>query len=224
MSVTNPHWIEVDAVRSMFSHETAESWAASTARMDFQEPGLVKTSLEWALRGTILEQPILDAGCGTGLCATLIKGFSRRLEGVDLSANMLDAARKTGHYDALHCDELVSFLLAHQGYGAIVGSGVCVFLGDLHPLFAAVHRALVKGGVFVFTVDLHDGVEEVVVSPRHHAMRLHNPKHMLMAAWQGGLDLLRFERCRMRNDFFELQPIDGAVVVLSKAGQTDGSV
>lgn len=208
----------------MFSQETAESWAAGMARMDFQEPGLVKTSLEWALQGAILDEPILDAGCGTGLCATLIKGFSRRLEGVDLSANMLDAARETGHYDALHCDELVSFLQTHQGYGAIVGSGVCVFLGDLRPLFAAVKRALVKGGVFVFTVDLHDGMEEVVVSPRHHAMRLHNPKHMLTAAWQSGLELLRFERCRMRNDFFELRPIEGAAVVLSNAGETDGSV
>jgi predicted TPR repeat methyltransferase len=224
VSATNPHWIEVDEVRSIFSQETSESWAATMARMDFQEPGLVKTSLEWALRGAILEEPILDAGCGTGLCAPLIGGFSRRLEGVDLSENMLDAARKTGHYDALHCAELVSFLEAHQGYGAIAGSSVCIYLSDLRPLFAAVKRALVKGGVFVFTVDLHDGVEEVVVSPRHHGMRLHNPKHMLLAAWQDGLELLRFERCRMRNDFFELQPIEGAVVVLRKAGGTDGSV
>lgn len=204
----------MDEVQRMFARHTGESWASGMSRMDFQEPGLVATSLEWALEGTILDAPILDAGCGTGLCAPLIKGFSRRLEGVDLSANMLDAAKKSGHYDALHCAEAVSFLQAHQGYGAIVASGVCVFLNDLRPFIAAAGHALIDRGLFVFTIDLHDGEEEVVVSPRQRAMTLHNPQHMLVEAWRSGFELLRFERCRMRNDFYKLQPIEGAVVVL----------
>ncbi len=200
----------------MFAGHTGQTWAAGMARMDFREPGLVAASLEWALQGRILDAPILDAGCGTGLCAPLVKGFSRRLEGVDLSANMLEAARQGGQYDALHVAEIVSFLEAHRGYGAIVASGVCVFLDDLRPLFAAVRHALIDHGLFVFTIDLHDGEEEVVVSPRQRAMTLHNPQHMLREAWRGGLELLRFERCRMRNDFYKLQPIEGAVVVLKQ--------
>jgi predicted TPR repeat methyltransferase len=214
----------VEEVRQMFSDHTAESWAADMARMDSQEPRLVATSLEWALQGTILEEPVLDAGCGTGLCAPLVRRFSRRLEGIDLSASMLDAAKRSGYYDALYCGELVSFLQACRGYGAIIASSVCVFLSDLRPLFAAAKHALSGGGVLVFTVDLHDGEEPVVASPRHHAMMLHNPQHMLMTAWQSGLHLLRFERGRMRNDFFQRQPIPGAVVVLGKTGGRDGPV
>ena len=216
----NPDWTQVDVVNGMFANHTAETWVAAMTRLDFQEPGLIGASVRWALQDTVLDTPILDAGCGTGLCAPLIRNFSRRLEGVDLSANMLEAARKSGYYDALHCNELVQFLREHEGYGAIVASGVCVFLSDLRPLFAAARHALVDDGIFVFTIDLHDGAEPVVVSPRHTAMTLHNPRHMLAQAHDAGFELRQYQRCRMRNDYFKLQPIEGAVVVLEAQRRT----
>src|SRR5699024_10724993 len=56
--------------------------------------------------GTVLPSPsasldMLDAGCGTGLCASLLRPHARHLVGVDLSTGMLDKARQRGGYDAL---------------------------------------------------------------------------------------------------------------------------
>lgn len=210
----NPDYTQLDEVTRMFANHTADTWAKAMTRLDFQEPGLVGAALRWALQETVLDTPILDAGCGTGLCGPLIRNFSRRVEGVDLSASMLESAKESGYYEAVHCSELVQFLREHEGYGAIVASGVCCFISDLRPLFAGARHALVDDGLFVFTIDLHDGPEPVVVSPRHAAMTLHNPKHMLAEAHHAGFELRQYQRCRMRNDFYQLQPIDGAVVVL----------
>ena len=44
---------------------------------------------------------ILDAGCGTGLCAPLLKPYARVLAGIDLSGGMLVRARARGIYDEL---------------------------------------------------------------------------------------------------------------------------
>ena len=209
-------WVKFEDVQGMFSVFNDEKWSSAMERLDFQEPKLVAMALQWTLKDTVLETPILDAGCGTGLVAPLVRKFSKRLEGVDLSPEMIDGAKKSGDYDALHCAEIVTFMESHEGYGAIVASSLCIFLSDLRPLFKAAHHALVSGGVFVFTADLHPGEEPVVVSPRHHAMTLHNPKKMLMGAWDAGLELVSYQQCRMRNDFFKLQPIEGAVAVLRK--------
>src|SRR4029453_12822471 len=48
---------------------------------------------------------VLDLGCGTGLCGRLLKPIADRLDGVDLSANMLEKAAKRGIYaDLVHAD------------------------------------------------------------------------------------------------------------------------
>jgi predicted TPR repeat methyltransferase len=206
----------MDAVQRMFARHTAETWASSMARMDFQEPNLVATLLQWAVKNTFIEEPVLDAGCGSGLLAPLIKKSCRRIDGVDFSPSMIEAARKSGCYDNLDCAEAVSFMQSREGYSAVVASSLCLFLSDLRPLFVAAHHTLLDGGVFVFTADLHNGEQEVIVSPRHHAMTLHSPKHIIMGGWEAGLELLAYQQCRMRNDYFQLQPIEGVVVVFRR--------
>ncbi|MCX4239251.1 class I SAM-dependent DNA methyltransferase [Paraliomyxa miuraensis] len=62
---------------------------------------------------------VLDAGCGTGLCAPLLRPLARTLVGVDLSGKMLDQARRRGGYDELIEAELTEMLDAHAArYGS----------------------------------------------------------------------------------------------------------
>lgn len=44
---------------------------------------------------------ILDAGCGTGLCADVLRPYAKSLVGVDLSPQMLALAAKQQIYDQL---------------------------------------------------------------------------------------------------------------------------
>lgn len=97
---------------------------------------------------------VLDLGCGTGLCAPLLRPLAARLEGVDLSPRMLDKARELDLYDALYCDELTALLRTRPaGYGLLAAADVMVYLGDLAPVLEAAHAALRPGGVLAFSVE-----------------------------------------------------------------------
>jgi predicted TPR repeat methyltransferase len=101
--------------------------------------------------GTSLD--ILDIGCGTGLVGEQVRGLARQLDGVDLSAAMLEKARAKEIYDRLEQADLLSFLTAHPGrYDAILGAATLIHFGNLSPLFQAVAQSLRPQGLFVFTL------------------------------------------------------------------------
>jgi SAM-dependent methyltransferase len=52
----------------------------------------------------------LDLGCGTGVVGRLVRPLAQRLEGLDVSTAMIERARATGVYDALHAAELLAHL------------------------------------------------------------------------------------------------------------------
>ncbi|MET0323502.1 MAG: tetratricopeptide repeat protein, partial [Duganella sp.] len=96
----------------------------------------------------------VDLGCGTGLCGPYLRAYSHRLDGVDLSQQMLDKAAERQLYDALACDDLVGYLAGRaQTWDLAVAADVFVYIGDLAPVFAAVHQALRPGGRFCFSVE-----------------------------------------------------------------------
>jgi predicted TPR repeat methyltransferase len=100
---------------------------------------------------------ILDIGCGTGLVGELVRLLARRLDGVDLSAAMLEKAHAKDIYDSLEQTDLLSFLTTHSGrYDAIVAAATLIHFGNLEPLFRAAAQCLRKQGLFVFTLFPND--------------------------------------------------------------------
>ena len=101
----------------------------------------------------------LDLGCGTGLAGAAFRDCADRLEGVDLSAGMIEKARAKGIYDTLHAGEALEHLRASAegGFDLIFAADVLVYIGDLAPLFTQIARVLASGGVFAFTAESHDG-------------------------------------------------------------------
>ena len=101
---------------------------------------------------------VLDAGCGTGLCAPLIRAHARRLVGVDLSGGMVDKARARGGYDALEVAELTDWLQRHPGqFDVVLSADTLVYFGELGPVLAAMHDALRPGGWTGFTLEAIEG-------------------------------------------------------------------
>jgi predicted TPR repeat methyltransferase len=194
----------------------APSWTENMDRDEYSGHLLVAILLERVLAAGVLTDPILDIGCGTGFCGPLIKRFATRLEGVDLSANMLAQAAKTGQYDALHHGEIVEFLRTHDGYGALTAAGVVYFFDRLEPLFRAARHALVPGGWFVFTTDTHAGAEDVVVSPRLDVMFQHRAEYVRSVAVTEGFDIVEFEVCTERRDHFQRQPVPALALALRR--------
>jgi predicted TPR repeat methyltransferase len=100
-----------------------------------------------------------DLGCGTGLMGVELRPVVRRLEGVDLSEAMLAEARRKGIYDRLTKADLMAFLAAAEPAGLVTATDVLNYVGPLPPVLAAVQRALLPGGLFGFSLELHDGLE-----------------------------------------------------------------
>ena len=110
---------------------------------------------------------VWDLGCGTGLCAPLLRPLAQRLVGVDLSTGMLDRAHARDTYDALQCADIVDALLGRVAdIDLLVAADVFVYIGDLRAMFGAARRVLRPGGHFVFSIEALEGrLLETAVAP-----------------------------------------------------------
>lgn len=108
---------------------------------------------------------VVDAGCGTGLCAPLLRAHARRLVGVDLSGGMVDKARLRGGYDQLEVAELTVWLSAHPAeFDLVISADTLIYFGDLKPVLTATASALRPGGWLGFTLEVIDGeVDQVTL-------------------------------------------------------------
>ena len=140
-------------VRRIFD-SFSTTFEAKLARLDYRAPQLVAQALATSGLAAARALDVLDAGCGTGLCAPLVAPYARRLTGVDLSAGMLQHAANKQLYDELAEAELTAYLQARPGsFDVIVSADTLVYFGALEDFAQAAARALRPGGVLVFTVE-----------------------------------------------------------------------
>jgi predicted TPR repeat methyltransferase len=97
---------------------------------------------------------VLDAGAGTGMMGEILAPLGYHdLIGIDISANMLELARKKGVYKELFQMELGGRLeLATGGFSAVVATGVFA-AGHAPPeSFEELIRTTKAGGYMIFSV------------------------------------------------------------------------
>lgn len=132
----------------------AETFEAKLQRLSYRAPAIVRAMLEDAGLTPTGSLDVLDAGCGTGMCAPLIAPYARRLTGVDLSAGMLARAQEKNLYDELAKHELTEYLRGRrEAYDVIVSADTLVYFGPLEEVAAAAAQALRPDGWLVFTVE-----------------------------------------------------------------------
>jgi predicted TPR repeat methyltransferase len=135
----------------------ANSFESQLAKLEYKAPKLVTAAFEAVVGAPQGQLAILDAGCGTGLCAPLLRPHAGHLSGVDLSAGMLEKAAATELYDRLTKGELTAFIAANEGaYDAIISADTLCYFGGLEAFAAAAAAAIRPGGVLVFTVEALD--------------------------------------------------------------------
>ncbi|MTW09524.1 tetratricopeptide repeat protein [Pseudoduganella eburnea] len=160
------------------------------------------------------ELDVLDAGCGTGLCGPLLRPMACLLEGVDLSAHMLDKARDTGLYDGLYCGEMVGYLRTRPASSdVIVAADVFVYVGDLKPVFSVARLALRSGGVFAFSVEEYEGPEDFIL--RTSGRYAHSRTGIESLARSHGFAILEIAPSTLRQESGE--DMRGLLAILSGA-------
>ena len=113
---------------------------------------------------------VLDAGCGSGLCAEILRPYARHLEGVDLSHKMIVRARKRGLYDRVGTIDLMSVLGRDRArWDLIVAADAMPYFGSLEPIFAGAFVALKPGGWLAFSTESLPGDDFVLRGSGRHA-------------------------------------------------------
>ena len=132
----------------------ADTFEATLLGLGYQIPQLLTTMIQ-SERGTnATPLRILDAGCGTGLAAPLLKPLASQLVGVDLSSAMLDKARARKLYDELVVGELCAFMAGRPAaFDLVLLADTLVYFGALEEAFRTAHGTLTPNGIFAFAVE-----------------------------------------------------------------------
>ncbi|NET91253.1 MAG: class I SAM-dependent methyltransferase [Kamptonema sp. SIO1D9] len=100
------------------------------------------------------DQPILDAGCGTGLVGQALVDLGyQNITGIDISPEMLAQAEATGHYNFLSLQDLskTPYPFAENSFAAIACVGVFSLIADPTPVLQEFRRLVRPQGYLVFT-------------------------------------------------------------------------
>jgi predicted TPR repeat methyltransferase len=164
---------------------------------------------------------ILDAGCGTGLAGARVKALAKKLDGIDISPEMLERASLRKIYDDLYCGDLVAHLNnSPGGYDAIVSAATLIHFGDLAPALSAAAAALRSSGVMVFT--LFPNKDENAFGPAafeglaQGGCFAHGKNYVRRTAETAGFSGIDIAEAIHEHN--EGKPITGLVVTLQKAG------
>lgn len=154
----------------------------------------------------------LDLGCGTGLCAPVLRARSRTLTGVDLSPLMLEKAQERAQYDVLACAEMGAWLAGRvEEFDLVVAADVLVYVGDLAPLMGQVHAALRPQGWFACSVETHAGAGFVLQASSRYA---HAPDYVEAIVRDAGLRLHAAVPAILRRD--RDAAVHGTIYLLQK--------
>lgn len=155
----------------------------------------------------------VDLGCGTGLMGERLRPIADRLVGYDISAAMLKKAEAKSVYDRLEKADLQNFDGTGMEANLVTAADVLMYLGALDGLMERVSTMLAPGGVFAFSVEVHDGPEDFVLRPSRRYAHGEGYVRRILA---GRLAMMDMERHVIRRD--RNQPIEGLIVVARRGG------
>ena len=165
----------------------------------------------------------VDLGCGTGLFGAEIRDRVTRLEGFDLSVNMLAKAEEKGLYDFLakadlSLDAADSGLfddgLAEGRCDLVSAADVLMYLGDLANAFALAGRLAKPGALFAFSVeDAGEGDGFLLAPSLRYA---HTEQHVRQRLAENGFAVLILTRTTIRMDGGK--PVFGILFLASRTG------
>ncbi len=202
-------------VEALFDQYAEKFEDALVRKLGYRVPELLDAMLaeEMARLGIERFEKALDLGCGTGLMGLRLRDRVNVLEGVDISAAMIAETARKGIYDSLQKAELVAALNARRADADLMAAAdVFIYCGALPPVLAALVPALKPGGLVTFSLEAHDGEEDVFLRPSlRYAHGIAGVRNALALA---GLYILRFETAVLRFD--RGAPITGILVVARK--------
>jgi len=203
---------------------TFDSFAATfdlvLERIGYRAPGLVAEAIQRAVGAAAGRLDVLDAGCGTGLCGSLLRPHARWLVGVDLSPRMIDKARGREVYDELVTAELSAYLASTlDSFDLVVSADTLCYFGDLGPVFAAALESVHPGGWLVLTLEAAESEPACGYRLQPHGRYSHGRTYVQRTLEAAGWHLAAMEEATLRNE--AQAPVSG-LVVIARRGRANG--
>ena len=199
-------------ILQLFNH-FADTFDERLTKLHYQAPQLLLNALTVALASCQCSLDIIDLGCGTGLCAPLLKPFAKTLLGVDLSPNMIEKARQRNLYTTLITADILSALHNHpNSFDLAIAADVLIYFGNLAPLFTAIHTALRPNALFAFSIESNPDPTDFTLRPtRRYA---HSEPYLRRLAAQHHFDILSLTPGTLREE--STHPVPGLIAILRR--------
>ena len=198
-------------VRGLFDQYAGRFEAHLLKELEYRAPAAIVALLNRLLGEQAPLGRVADLGCGTGLMGLEIVGRCGSLAGVDLSAGMIEEARRKGCYTDLHQQDVVQWLAGQAGLDLLLCADVLIYVGATETLFDGVAAALAPGGLFVFSVEDLDGPGYVLRPSGRYA---HSLAYLRGTAAAAGLSWRHQETLDLRKEHNAW--IAGRLVALEK--------
>lgn len=206
-------------VEALFDDYADRFDTALVERLDYTVPAkLARLIADHQDRGF---DTAVDLGCGTGLFGVEIRHRVIRLEGFDLSVNMLAKAEEKGLYDLLAKADLSLDAAGSGLFGGRLAEGradlvsaadVLMYLGDLANAFSLAARLSKPGALFAFSVeDAGEGEGYVLAPSLRYA---HTEQHVRQRLDENGFETLKLSRTTIRMDGG--QPVSGILFLAAR--------
>jgi predicted TPR repeat methyltransferase len=198
-------------VRHLFDEFSADYDERMKGSLGYRAPELLRELKDMTLPGT-RKLDILDLGCGTGLSGLAFHDVAARIDGIDLSPQMVIKARARNVYANLSVADIETALAEGPSYDLILAADTLVYLGDLAPVFTGASARLRYGGFFLFTVEAKEG-EGFELGPKRRWR--HSDPYLREVAAKSGFSVAGMLQCVPRTEAGE--PVPGLAVALSRA-------
>lgn len=179
----------------------AEDFDATLGSLGYDGPRLLAAIVAKNASNTPGGWRILDAGCGTGLCAAHLRSWAAWLEGVDLSPGMLEKARARHLYDELHCEEMTRFCSRHPlSFDLVVAGDSINYSGNLEPFASGIAGSLRAGGRFAFFVERMEGENAKGFRLERHGRYSHRSEYVADCVAAAGLRIVDRSEAPVRSE------------------------
>lgn len=188
--------------------------------LDYVVPERLSEAIESVFPGRT-DLKILDLGCGTGLSGERLRSRASRLDGIDLSSEMITKARQRDVYDSLEVAEITSWLEAAvqtrsrdtlRQYDLIVACDSLIYFGDLSQVIHPASQLLAQGGAIAFSVERSEESRYVLTDSGRYA---HHVEHIEEVNRSAGLTLDYHREDFLRMEYGE--EVIGHIVVMASA-------
>lgn len=143
-----------DYVQSVFDNYSENYEESLVGNLGYQVPQKIKDIIVKNDLHLPSFNHFLDLGCGSGLGAEQFLDYNFEITGVDLSPKMLKLAADKEIYDALYCEDILTFLQGNsRQYDLILAADVLTYIGELESIFKELYNNSSEKALFVFSTE-----------------------------------------------------------------------